>query len=266
MRIGLIGDSHGHLPALEAVVNASRGEACDVVVHVGDLVTVPFSPDPPGDSIALLRAEGIPTIYGNHELAIRSHGTPEWELTMALRMRRGYAPGPWVRHVPAGQAVFTDAEMAWLRALPADLSLADGAVYVCHSLPGNPFLSLDGGDSRERAIDVVEREAAFNLPGPARAELILCGHAHSKKVLPRERQTVIRTGAAIGGGLNAGSAERVGEYAIVTYRPGGWEIDFRTTTWRPTDPTWYWLRPIEAIETEEARAIQRAEGSREPDR
>ena len=55
MRIALIGDSHGFLPALEAVLSASRAAAPDLVVHCGDLVTVPFSPDPPAESVELLR-------------------------------------------------------------------------------------------------------------------------------------------------------------------------------------------------------------------
>jgi predicted phosphodiesterase len=247
MRIALIGDSHGHLPALEAVVAAARAAAPDLIVHCGDLVTIPFSPDPPGQSFDLLRAEGIPTIYGNHDLMMRAWGTPEWERAIALRLVRGYAPGPWVRHVAAGQAALGEADLAWLRALPEDMVLPE-RVYLTHSLPGNPFLSLDGGDEREQGVDALEREAAFARPGAAEAELILCGHAHSPKMFQRPRQLVVRTGAAVGPNVPTGTSERRADYAVLTHAPAGWRVSFETTAWRPRDPTWHWRRPIEEIE------------------
>jgi predicted phosphodiesterase len=247
VRIALIGDSHGFLPALEAVVAAARAAGPDLIVHCGDLVTLPFSPDPPGESIDLLQAEGVPTIYGNHELMLRAWGTPEWEPALALRLARGYAPGPWVRFVGAGQDRLRPADLAWLRALPEDMALPE-RVYLTHSLPGNPFLSLDGGDEREQAIAAAEREAAFARPGAAEAELILCGHAHSPKLLQLPRQLVVRTGAAIGPSVLPGTEARRGDYALVTRRSAGWQVAFGTTEWRPRDPGWHWLRPIQELE------------------
>jgi predicted phosphodiesterase len=250
MRIALIGDSHGHVPALEAVLAAARAAGPDLVVHCGDLVTLPFSPDPPGESIDLLRAEGVPTIFGNHDLMLRAWGTPEWEPSLARRLRRGYAPGPWVRLVGAGQARLRPDDLAWLRALPEDIALPEGA-YLTHSLPGNPFLSLDGSDEREQGVAAAEREAAFARPGAAEAEVILCGHAHSPRLLQRPRQLIVRTGAAIGPNVPPGTELRQGDYALVTRRAAGWQVAFATTEWRPRDPGWTWLKAIEQVEREE---------------
>jgi predicted phosphodiesterase len=250
LRIALIGDSHGHLPALEAVLAAARASAPDLVVHCGDLVTIPFSPDPPGESFDLLRAEGVPTIYGNHDLMLRAWGTPEWEPTLALRLARGYAPGPWVRFVGAGQDRLRPDDLAWLRGLPADMALAE-RVYLTHSLPGNPFLSLDDGDEREQGIAPADREAAFARPGAAEAELILCGHSHMPRLLERPGQLVVRTGAAIGPTVPPGTELRRGDFAVVTRGPSGWEVAFESTEWRPRDPGWHWRRPIEELERAE---------------
>jgi predicted phosphodiesterase len=57
MRIGPIGDSHGYLPALEAVLGACRLARCDLIVHCGDFLSTPFTPDPPENTIKLLCAD-----------------------------------------------------------------------------------------------------------------------------------------------------------------------------------------------------------------
>ena len=76
MRIGLIGDTHGWVPALEGAIAACPAEGVDVVVHCGDFISTPFSPDPPGETIALLRAEGVRCVYGNGEAYLMDWGTP----------------------------------------------------------------------------------------------------------------------------------------------------------------------------------------------
>ena len=61
MRIGLISDTHGSIPALQAALAACRTAAPDMIVHAGDFLSSPFSPDPPGETIALLGNEGHST-------------------------------------------------------------------------------------------------------------------------------------------------------------------------------------------------------------
>ena len=46
IRIGLLGDTHGHVPALEASIRGCREAGVDLVVHCGDFINTPFSPDP----------------------------------------------------------------------------------------------------------------------------------------------------------------------------------------------------------------------------
>ena len=145
MRICLIGDTHGYVPGLEAALEASRRHAPDFIVHCGDFLTSPFSPDPPGETIDLLRSENVQVIYGNNEVYFRDWGTPRWESTVAARRRRPDSPDYFLQHIAHGQAELAPADLAWLRALPGELSL-DGArqgdVYVCHGMPGNPFAAI----------------------------------------------------------------------------------------------------------------------------
>lgn len=248
MRIALVGDSHGFVPALESVLAAARATTPDLLLFAGDLLTVPFSPDPPGESIALLRAADVRSVYGNHDLMLRSWGTPEWDAAMAMRLTRGYRPGRWVELVPDGQARLSADDLAWLRALPGELTFdrgRPGDVYVCHAVPGNPFLSIDGSDRREQGTAEL-REAALRQPAPAAADLILCGHAHLPQAfcLPT-KQLVVRTGAAAGWDEGGRGAERQGGYAVVTERRGDWAIEFGLAAWRPRDPTWSWRGSLE---------------------
>ena len=59
MRIGLISDTHGSVPALEAAIGACRTANCDLIVHAGDFLSTPFSPDPPAETIAILRSDEL---------------------------------------------------------------------------------------------------------------------------------------------------------------------------------------------------------------
>ena len=92
MRICLIGDTHGFVPGLEAALETCKRHAPDLIVHCGDFLTSPFSPDPPGETIDLLRSENVQVIYGNNEVYFRDWGTPRWEATVAERRRRPDSP------------------------------------------------------------------------------------------------------------------------------------------------------------------------------
>ena len=64
MRIGIISDIHGNLPALEAVLQDLKPKGLDVLYCLGDLVGYAAFPN---EVIERLRAEGIPTIMGNYD-------------------------------------------------------------------------------------------------------------------------------------------------------------------------------------------------------
>ena len=255
MRISLISDTHGDVPALEAALAACRAAAPDLIVHAGDFLTAPFSPDPPAETIALLRAADVRVIYGNNELYVRDWGTPRWQATLAQRRQRPDPPDHFLPYIPAGQAELTPADLAWLRALPEELVL-DGArpgdVYVCHAMPGNTFATLWDTDPRNTpAFTPEQRAAALSGPGIAGADLILCGHVPAPLVqctaLPNGRRAlVVRCAGGTAG--NPPAAWYVG-YALLTHRgrtAGSyveWEITLGTAEYRPRDPSWRWDQP-----------------------
>ena len=67
MRIGLIADVHANLQALQAVLHDLRCDGVDFILCAGDLVTYGANP---GETIALLRAHGIPSVRGNYDHAV----------------------------------------------------------------------------------------------------------------------------------------------------------------------------------------------------
>ena len=180
MRICLIGDTHGFVPGLEAALLASKRHAPDLIVHCGDFLTSPFSPDPRGETIDLLRSQNVQVIYGNNETFFRDWGTPRWESTVAARRRRPDSPDYFLSLIEQGQAELTAADLDWLRALPAELSLngaRQGDVYVCHGMPGNPFATIwDTAPAFTPDFTQQEIDAALSRPAVASADLILCGH------------------------------------------------------------------------------------------
>ena len=66
MRIGLVSDREGDVVALEAALAGLKRHTPDVMMHAGDILCCPFSPDPPSETVALLKAQAVLVIPGNH--------------------------------------------------------------------------------------------------------------------------------------------------------------------------------------------------------
>ena len=72
MRIAIISDVHGNLPALEAVVADIRGRGVDLIVNLGDTVSGPLLPR---ETAHYLMAEDWLTLAGNHERQVLEEPT-----------------------------------------------------------------------------------------------------------------------------------------------------------------------------------------------
>ncbi len=171
MRVALVSDIHGNLPALQAVAAAIEAAGADLVLNLGDIAAGPLWPR---ETVAWLAERGWPTIAGNHE-------------------RQALAAAP-SRDPADGDDAWTAAELgaaerAWLAALPATLSAADGAIEAFHGVPGRDVIGLletvtagyrAGGDPGVRAATAGEIDA--RLAG-LRASVLVCGHTHWPRVV-----------------------------------------------------------------------------------
>ncbi len=252
MRIGLIGDTHGFLPALEIAIQGCRKAGTDIIIHCGDFLSVPFSPDPPDDTIALLCAEAITVIYGNSEIYLRDWNTPRWEETLAKRMRRPDSPEHFLPLVAAGQEALSAQCLAWLRQLPGELVLdcaRPGDVYVCHGMPGDPFTTIWDNDPQYLPAYVPgEIEAMLSRPEVANADLILCGHVPYPLVhrtqLPNGRSALVVRGVGWMQGTLKDTEPMVDFWILensgpVSFGYKAWELQRHVRYFRPLHPIIY---------------------------
>ncbi|MDI6711507.1 MAG: metallophosphoesterase family protein [Bacillota bacterium] len=173
MRIAVIADVHGNLYALQAVLADVRRRGVERVFCAGDLVG--YGPQP-GEAIALLKEERIPTVMGNYDDAI-GHGRLicgcDYKDPADLRLAE--------KSIEFTLRATTDGDRAYLRSLPADLRLDYGgkSLVVVHGSPLrlNEYLHADTpAETLEMMLD------------RAGADVLVCGHTH----VPYHRQVGAR--------------------------------------------------------------------------
>jgi putative phosphoesterase len=176
MRIGLISDVHGNLPALEAALACLEQQEPDVIVCLGDVAVGPW----PRETIARLRALGCPTILGNWD-AWMADGTPPF----------GERAGdPRLLEMAAFWAAeLRDDDVAFLRGLEPRLQLdagGGGRVLLVHGSPrscNEPILA---------ETPVAEVEAML---ARADARVVVAGHTHVQLVRRLPRTLVVNPGS-----------------------------------------------------------------------
>jgi putative phosphoesterase len=120
MRLGVIADVHGNLPALEAVFDDLP--PVDGLVCAGDVVG--YGPWPV-ECVDAVRERSIPTVMGNHDRAVArgSH----------YRFNAMAAAG-----VEYARDRLDEARLSWLADLPDRRQAAGGRVTVVHGHPDDP--------------------------------------------------------------------------------------------------------------------------------
>jgi predicted phosphodiesterase len=170
MRIALVSDIHGNLPALEAVLADMARARVDTVLNLGDLLAGPLWP---AETCDRLMALGWPTIAGNHERQM---------LDPVLACRAASDRFAAERLEPRHRT--------WLAALPATHRFSDDVLMV-HGTPTDdlrPLLetvdpAVPGSAIRPATLAEVQARLGDALAGVPGA-LVGCGHTH----LPRTVQ------------------------------------------------------------------------------
>jgi predicted phosphodiesterase len=83
MRLAVMSDVHGNLPALEAVLADVKSRGVDFTINLGDCVTSPLWPK---ETFEALQSLALPTVRGNHDRWIEEF--PEDRLSPAGRFAR----------------------------------------------------------------------------------------------------------------------------------------------------------------------------------
>ncbi|MCI0434336.1 MAG: metallophosphatase family protein [Gemmatimonadetes bacterium] len=215
MRIALIADIHGNLPALEAVLDDVTTRGASATCHLGDLVG--YAPWP-NEVVALLRARAIPGVAGNYDSTVANDhphcGCRYEDDRQEALSHESYA---WTRsHVTAETK-------AALRALPFRLDIrpagghaAGRSLILVHATPtlNTPYWTQDRSDRF--------REDMIAKAGGKAGDAIAFGHTH----VPWHAE---HNGVHL---VNAGSVGRPRDgdwracYALVEFEAGRFAIDF----------------------------------------
>lgn len=208
MRLAVVSDIHGNLPALEAVYREIKAASPDLIVNLGDCLSGPLWPE---ETAQYLAAQGWPTVRGNHDRELAE--TPAADLG---------EPDAFVyRHL-------SRTSQEWIAALPATMSL-ESDVFLCHGSPSSDEIFLledDGGNHFFPSTESTVRRKLGNVA----AGLVLCGHSHTPRVVQvSERQAVLNPGSvgvqAFPGLTATGSPHA--RYAIATRKDGRWSFELR---------------------------------------
>jgi putative phosphoesterase len=163
MRIAVLSDIHGNLPALDAVIADVQRQRADLIVNLGDIVSGPLQPRETADKLMAL---SFPTIRGNHERQL---------LTQTVDQM-----GPSDHFA---RETLTDEHLRWLDSLPPVLWLEQDVLMV-HGTPSSDQEYLLETVEWDGVREATPREVAERTGGVS-ASLILCGHSH----IPRATRT-----------------------------------------------------------------------------
>ena len=219
MRIAVVSDVHGNLPALEAVTADIGRQRVDQVVDLGDLLSGAVQPRETADRLMEL---GWPTVRGNHERQL---------LTLPVE-----AMGASDR---LAHETVTDRHRAWLAGLPLTLDLGEG-VLAFHGSPTDDLVYLletvDPTGLRPATVE----EVVGRLGPHADRPLLLCGHTHLQRTMRLPAGGLVVDPGSVGWPayaddhphphvVEAGTPHA--RYAVVDDATGRWQAEMRAVTY-----------------------------------
>jgi putative phosphoesterase len=161
IRLAVINDIHGNLPALEAVLEDIRQARVDSIVVGGDVLPGPM----PRETIARLLAIDVPVhfIHGNGDRVVRAQMAGQEPTEV---------PEPFRDIIRWTAAQLGPEEEQLLASWPSTLQLdvqGLGAVFFCHATPRNDTEIFTRLTPEERLLPVF---------ASVTAAIAVCGHTH----------------------------------------------------------------------------------------
>ncbi len=206
MRLAVLADIHGNLPALEAVLEDLRHCEPDGILVAGDLAE---GCPQPNEVVRLLRSRRHWMIRGNGD-------------TRLLRYDAGEGPAAWRTHLQWALVRWSHRHMdqdtlAFIRSLPEQriVDIAGMApIRVVHGSPRNPS-ELIFPDQDPLALDL----ALAQVPEP----VLICGHTHIPWQVEQNGRLALNPGAVCGP-LNGFVGA---QYALLTWQGDRWQAEQR---------------------------------------
>ena len=170
MRLGLIGDIHADVRALESALRRLDAMGVTTIVCTGDLVGYGDQPDA---AVALVRDRGIPCVRGNHDRT-------------ALESGRLLGPRGWQA------ARLRDDTWEFLAMLPLERLIDHGGrrLAIYH---GSPRSDLEFVSPYKPLPESVHQFWA-----ESDAELLILGHTHIPMIDRQPKGTIVNPGSILG--------------------------------------------------------------------
>jgi diadenosine tetraphosphatase ApaH/serine/threonine PP2A family protein phosphatase len=177
IRIALIADVHGNVPALEAVAADIAGRDVSRVVNLGDLVSGPLWPR---ETAAYVMQQTWINVRGNHD--------------------RQVALDDPSSHNPSDRYAFEQLPpeaREWLGALPAVVRADDVDMLLCHGTPDSDMVYLLETPEHGRLRLSSSDEVRSRLGGAA-ARVVACAHSHQPRLVHLSDGTAIVNPGSVG--------------------------------------------------------------------
>ncbi|MCG7367469.1 metallophosphatase family protein [Pantoea sp. ACRSH] len=214
MKLAVISDIHGNLPALDAVLADIQSQGVDQIVNLGDIVSGGLFPAETADRLMPL---DIPTVRGNHERQLLELDFSD----MSLSDRHAFKS-------------LQAAHWRWLKNLPAELTFSEDILMV-HGVPGDDLVYLLE-EVTASGVRPSSEARVLALIASRSESLILCGHTHiPRKMRLADGRLIVNPGSV---GLQAydddtpcahvmESGSPHARYAIVEQHNGLWNAELR---------------------------------------
>ncbi len=211
--VAVLSDIHGNLTGFEAVLADLATQRHDAFVIAGDLI---LNGPRPAESLARVREQNVPTIYGNTERFFVDPASP-------------FANDPgvhWVR-----ERIGADG-LAYLASLPFEHRITppggrspEDDLLIVHATPTDvdAVLATELPPQGSTYLKVTPEDEAVALIGGARADVILYGHIHYASAGTVRGQRVASIGAA---GFPFDGDHRAA-YALVMWDGAHWRVTHR---------------------------------------
>jgi predicted phosphodiesterase len=172
VRIAVLADIHGNLPALEAVMADVKSQAPDEIWCGGDLAWGgPWA----SECIAAVRDAGWPTVKGNTDVWIT--GDPQTISSETERQELAEL---------ARDHSISEEDAGWLVNLPIGYS-GSGSILLVHASPESPF-SAPGPEAPAAEFSIYEGHAA----------LVVYGHVHEAFTRRLSEGTIVANTGSVG--------------------------------------------------------------------
>jgi predicted phosphodiesterase len=213
MRIAVIADIHGNLLALEAVLADIAMRGADLTVDLGDCVSGPLWPR---ETLERLWEHQFPTVRGNHERQLQ-----------APRSKMGLSDA-----YAADQ--LSEVDLRALGVLPLTITAAEG-VLMCHATPSNDATMLLERPLPSGGFALAPRASITASVEKVDADVLLCGHTHTPRIIHVQRTTTpltIVNPGSVGlpgfedGGHYFDNGTPHARYALLKKHKGIWTTDF----------------------------------------